>query len=451
MARPLRLLLVLGCVLALLGSLSASAQPVTGETVRVSISSNNQQASSLSTHPSISANGLYVAFDSLADNLVSDDDKNGDYDIFVKNIRTGEIERVSVRSGGAQANDMSIYPSISADGRFVAFMSLASNLFDDDTNWNWDVFVHDRQTGETKHISAPLAGTGETSDMSAFPSISADGNDVAFFSEDFNLVSRDTNNAGDVFVHNLQTGVTELVSVSSNKTQGNGSSEYPSISKDGRYVAFHSDADNLIVGDTNGFTDVFVRDRVDGVTTRVSVSSTGQQGNGRSVYPAISADGRYVAFYSYASNLVDGDDNSTWDVFVHDRQTGVTERIAAANTISDWLTNSEPAPISANGRFVAFVTNAAGLVDGDNNESPDVFVHDRKTGETTRVSVSSDGQEGNGSSNKPAISPDGRFVAFSSNAPNLVDNDTNDTYDVFVHDRCPGGCIVNVYLPAVQK
>lgn len=317
MARPLRLLLVLGCVLALLGSLSASAQPVTGETVRVSISSNNQQASSLSTHPSISANGLYVAFDSLADNLVSDDDKNGDYDIFVKNIRTGEIERVSVRSGGAQANDMSIYPSISADGRFVAFMSLASNLFDDDTNWNWDVFVHDRQTGKTTRVSVSSTGQ-EGNGWSMFPSISADGRLVAFYSVAPYLVDFDDRIDVDVFVHNRLTGVTERVGYLPalsiwffELTEG------PSISANGRFVAFKS-----YVSSSPPRGNVLVYDLKTGQTEQVSVSSDGQEGNDTSGVPSISADGRYVAFTSLASNLVSGDNNGWFDIFVRDRRWG---------------------------------------------------------------------------------------------------------------------------------
>ncbi len=209
-------------------------------------------------------------------------------------------------------------------------------------------------------------------------------------------------------------------------------------SADGRYVAFASFASNLVPGDTNSLTDVFVHDRQTGKTTRASVDSAGGEANGISILPAISADGRFVTFTSFASNLVPGDTNSLTDVFVHDRQTGKTTKVSVDSAGGEANGISFNHVISADGRFVAFTSLASNLVPGDHNGLRDIFVHDRQTGETTRVSVDSAGGEANGSSMFPAISADGRFVAFTSFAFNLVAGDHNGLRDVFVQDRQTG-------------
>src|SRR5205814_1263965 len=196
-------------------------------------------------------------------------------------------------------------------------------------------------------------------------------------------------------------------------------------SADGRFVAFAAWARNLAPGDTNGFGDVFVHDRGTGVTERLSVDGAGTEANDTIHQPAISADGRFVAFVSAATNLVPGDTNGLSDVFVHDRRTRRTERVSvdSAGTQADGASAS-PA-LSADGRFVAFSSSATNLVPGDTNGQADVFVHDRRTGTTERVSVDSAGTGANGWSERPSISADGRFVAFCSYATNLVPRDTN--------------------------
>src|SRR3990170_4575657 len=243
----------------------------------------------------------------------------------------GTTERASVSTAGAQGDAISGYPAISGDGRYVAFRSAASNLVPGDDNAVQDIFVHDRQTGATERVSVTSAG-GQATNYSDEPAISGDGRYVAFRSPATNLVAADTNALSDVFVHDRQTGATERVSVTSAGGQGSGGHSYePSVSDDGRYVAFRSRATNLVAGDTNGTDDVFVRDRQTGVTVRVSVDSSGVQGNGGSYEPSVSGDGRYVAFRSVASNLVPGDDNAVQDIFVHDRQTGATERVSVTS------------------------------------------------------------------------------------------------------------------------
>jgi hypothetical protein len=345
----------------------------------------------------------------------------------------GETIRVSVGSAGNEGNEGSGDPSISSDGRYVAFHSLASNLVPNDTNFAIDIFVHDRQTGQTTRVSVNSAGVQGNGD-SNWSSISSDGRYVAFESLASNLVPNDTNGADDVFVHDRQTGQTMRVSVNSVGVEGNNNSNFPYISSDGRYVAFTSLASNLVPNDTNFAPDIFVHDRQTGQTTRVSVNSAGVQGNGDSNFPSISSDGRYVAFTSLASNLVPNDTNFAPDIFVHDRQTGQTTRVSVSSVGVQGNGDSIRPYISSDGRYVAFTSLASNLVPNDTNFVPDIFVHDRQTGQTMRVSVNSAGGEGNSESYGSSISSDGRYVAFDSWASNLVPNDTNGTYDVFVHD-----------------
>ncbi|MDP9237921.1 MAG: hypothetical protein M3P30_11100 [Chloroflexota bacterium] len=390
-----------------------------GTTERVSLDSAGAQGNEASGGSSISADGRYVAFASLASNLVPGD-TNDNPDVFVHDRITGVTERMSVDSAGVR--------SISADGRYVAFDSFASNLVPGDTNGTGDVFVHDRLTGATERVSVDSAGAQGNDDSSGRLSISADGRYVAFFSQASNLVPGDTNDNPDVFVHDRITGVTERMSVDSAGNQGNSYSyQGPSISADGRYVAFDSFASNLVAGDTIGRDDVFVHDRVTGATERVSVDSGGTQGDSPSWGPSINGDGRYVAFVSMAANLLPpGYANGAGpDVFVHDRMTGQTELVSWGYGNATGL----PA-ISADGRDVAF-----SLV-------TDVFVRDRITGATEQVSVDSAGTDGNAWSGVPSISADGRYVAFDSQASNLVPDDTNGWGDVFVRDRCPDNSCV---------
>jgi uncharacterized lipoprotein NlpE involved in copper resistance len=270
----------------------------------------------------------------------------------------------------------------------VAFHSLADNLVSGDTNETRDIFVHDRETGETTRVSVSSDGT-QSNSTSYVPSISADGRQVAFYSDASNLVSGDTNGIGDIFVHDRDTGETTRVSVASNGTQGNSGSDYPSISADGRQVAFYSDASNLVSGDTNGFGDIFVHDRDTGETTRVNVSSDGTHSNICSFYPSISEDGRYVAFYSAASNLVSGDTNELGDIFVHDRETGETTRVSASSGGSQCNDHSWYPSLSGDGSYVAFQSEATNLVSGDTNGVNDIFVSAVEFGSSTPTYTSS--------------------------------------------------------------
>ena len=402
-----------------------------GVTIRVSVSSAGVEGNSSSYFPSISANGWYVAFESVASNLVSGD-TNGESDVFVRDTLTNTTTRVSVPSDGGEGNDRSELPSISADGRYVTFDSAASNLVSGDMNGSGDVFVRDTLTNITTRVSVSSDG-GEGNAFSGYPSISADGRYVAFSSDSSNLVSGDTNGRPDVFMRDTLMNTTTRVSVSSAGVKGNSSSYSPSISADGRYVAFVSDASNLVSDDTNAEDDVFVRDTLMNTTTRVSVSSAGIEGNNISHSPSISADGRYVTFQSLASNLVSGDTNGNGDVFVRDTLTNITTRVSVSSDGVEGNYHSSVPSISADGRYVTFGSGASNLISGDTNGVWDTFVRDTVTNITMRVLANSTGVEGNNNSGSPSISADGRYVAFLSDANNLVGGDTNDSTDVFVH------------------
>jgi len=404
---------------------------------RVNVASDGTQANNRSFYsPSISANGRYTAFISEASNLVVGD-TNGYFDFFVYDRISGSTERVNVASGGAQSNGQSYYaPSISADGRYVVFQSEASNLVPGDTNGDCDVFVHDRVSGSTERVNMSSDGTQANHHCVSPPSISADGRYVAFVSHASTLVRNDTNAHYDVFVHDRFTDSTERVSVASDGTQATGSSFYaPMISADGRYVAFTSEASNLVAGDTNGFDDVFVHDRVSNSTERVNVASDATQTNNQTyLRPSISADGRYVAFYSNASNLVADDTNGVSDIFVHDRVSDSTERVSVSSDAMQANQASYPPSISADGRYVVFSSEASNLVANDSNGVSEIFVHDRVSRTTGRVNMASDGTQANQLSFNPSISSDGRNIAFISRADNLLGMgmDTNSYDDVFV-------------------
>jgi Putative Ig domain/Fibronectin type III domain/WD40-like Beta Propeller Repeat len=431
----------------------------TDATTRVSIATDGTQGNGYSCCSAISADGRYVAFRSDASNLVAGD-TNGFGDEFVRDTTTGATTRVSVATDGTQANEHSHGSALSADGRYVSFASMASNLVAGDTNAASDVFVRDQVAGTTTRVSVASDGTqGNGSSGSGGSAISANGRYVAFVSYASNLVAGDTNGSPDVFVHDMVTGATTRVSVASDGTQANDYSwNVPAISADGRYVAFYSSASNLVVGDTNNSTDVFVHDTVAGTTTRVSTATGGTQANNNSRSVAISADGNYVAFASDASNLVAGDTNNATDVFMHDMATGATTRVSVAtggtqaNNTSDGSTNSEnPPSISADGRYIAFHSDASNLVAGDTNGQTDVFVRDQVAGTTTRVSLASDGsQAAGGPSYAPAISADGSYLTFTSLASNLVAGDTNGTYDTFVRRLGAASVTVTVTNPGPQ-
>ncbi len=371
----------------------------------------------------INGDGRFVAFRSSASDLVPGDTNVAD-DIFVYDRQTDTTTRVSVSSDGSQANAQSFEPALSADGRMVAFRSNATNLVT--ASASYGIFVHDRQTHQTTLVSVTSDGT-PANGASYFPSISADGRFVAFQSFATNLVPGDTNGQYDIFVHDRQTGTTTRVSIASDGTEANNASGAPSLNADGRYVVFQSQASNLVSG-RNG---IFVHDMQTGSTTHVSVASDGTPGSPIPVAhytsPSMSNDGRLVVFQSSAANLVPGDTNSQFDIFVHDRQTGTTRRVSVASDGTQSNRSSFEPSMSTDGRYVTFHSTAAALVPGAPSFGNQVYVHDLQTGVTSRVSAAADGTPGDSSSMMARISGDGRYVVFRSNATNLIPGVTSGT------------------------
>lgn len=429
-------------VLATLAMATAAIAQPTANTERVSERSNGVEGNDDSFWCAISGDGRFVGFTSRASNLIGAD-RNDATDVFLFNRETETPEFVSVRSTGTQGNRGSDSPSLSYTGRYVAFATAASNLaIKGDRNGVNDVFVYDRNEGRTNRASI-RSDLGEANGSSYDPSISSNGRFVAFTSSADNLaVKGDNNGREDVFVHDRTTLRTNRVSISSKLKEGNGSSYSPSISGDGRMVTFVSQANNLVRRDTNRRPDIFVYNRSTRKTIRVSIAGDGTQANGESSAPMISADGGFVAFHSNASNLIASDTNNRTDVFVHDLSSGETTRISRGMANSEPNGDSFIPAISADGRYVAFQSTASNLVAGDTNGTPDqyqgldVFRYDRQTNQTERVSVGDDGEQANGPSNDPgddpSITADGRYVCFASFASNLVEDDTNGAYDVFV-------------------
>jgi Tol biopolymer transport system component len=350
------------------------------------------------------------------------------------------VDMVSQNEAGEPANDQAGWAELSDDGRLVAFTSPATNLVPGDTNEVWDVFVRDLRDGTTERTSLDSSGVEGNGDSLSL-SLSGNGRYIAFTSEATNLVANDFNASDDVFVHDRETGITTRVSVDSEGLEGNGDSEYPTLSADGRYVAYHSVATNLVDNDNNGFEDVFVHDRHTGITSRASVDSAENEASGDSSHPSFSADGQRLAFQSAAPDLVAADNNGTYDIFLRDLGDGTTSRLSVSSAGAEASGDSYFPSISADGQHIAFESRAEGLHAGESSRYRDIFVRDLVAGTTTRVNVHSDGTAANQSSGitfSSAISGDGRYVTFNSGATNLIPLDQNNRGDVFVHDRNTG-------------
>jgi TolB protein len=322
---------------------------------------------------------------------------------------------------------------LSEDGGRVAFTSMADNLLPDDRPLMDQVYVKDLGSGRLWRASQSSAGEAGNA-ASRFVRLSGDGRVVAFVSSATNLVAGDTNECEDVFLHDLRTRETLRVSVGPAGEEADGGSRSPSLGRGGRWVAFASDATNLVAGDRNGVSDVFLHDSATGHTERISRAADGGEAAAASDAPALSATGRFVAFSSESEDLVPGDGNGARDVFLHDRATGRTVRVSVGEQGVEGDGPSDNAVVSSDGTRVAFVSSATNLVPGDSNGWPDVFLRDLGRGVTTRLSVGPGDAEADEESGAfgVALSPDGSCAAFESYATNLVPEDGDGMVDVFV-------------------
>ena len=363
-------------------------------------------ADMMSSHPAISGSGRFVVFESTS--ALVPDDSNGFEDVYVIDRRDDALERISVSSNETEGNGDSMWADVSADGRFVVFVSVADNLVPSDKNETIDVFVRDRQRKTTEQVSVSSAGV-HANKGSAWPKISADGRFVTFQSPATNLVPNDNNDVSDVFVRDRHAGTTRRVSVSSQGIEGDALSAFPTISGDGRLVAFRSAASNLVPGDRNGEKDVFVRNLVTGTTERISVSTAGTEGKAISAWSNISSDGQFVAFGSLAQ-LAPDDTNNQADVYLRDIKRGTTELISKSASGGGGNDASSHPVVSAGGRYIAFDSKATNLIPGETGPARwalDVFLHDRQSGVTRRICSGS---------STVSISDDGRLVAFGAAA-----------------------------------
>ena len=406
----------------------------------VSVSTVGVQGDGLSRRAARPADDRYVAFLSDATDLVAGDD-NGVRDVFLRDRSLGRTQRVSLAFDGEEGNGNSFDPAVSTNARRIAFESTSTNLVPNDDNLKRDIFLRDRDAGTTERLSVATDGT-EADDASFIATMSRDGVRVAFRSSATNLVDDDQNAAIDIFLRDVDAGTTVRVSVATDGTEADGSSNRPSISPDGNVIAFESAATNLVDDDDNGRIDVFVRDLVTGMTERVSVATDGTEGDGDSRSPMLSFDGRYVVFESAAENLVDDDMNASVDIFRHDRMTGETIRVSLSASGDEGQGDSVEPAIDDSGDLIAFASDAPNLVSDDQNATRDIFARRVGAGKTARVSVDSGGGEVVGTSERPVVTPDGRMIAFDSDAPGLVVGDTDALGDVFVRDSGDGAGLV---------
>lgn len=390
----------------------------------------NASSSTASYVSSISSDARYIAFSSSASNLVSGD-TNEVSDVFVRDTIDATVIRVSSAADGSEGISSSAAASISANGRYVIFESFADNLVPNDTNGIADLFRKDLATGGIVRVNTANDGSQSSAGVTRYASLSADGNYAVFQSTASDLVSGDSNGVSDVFLKNLASGQVTLVSRDQSGEQGDASSGFPSMSADGRYIAFFSNANNLSPLDQNPSSDIFVKDVVTGSIDVISTSGEGAASDSFSDTPSISSDGRFVAFASAATTLTPGDTNARKDIFVKDRNTGAVVRASINSEGVEGNADSDAPQISGDGRIVVFSSASSNFSTNDSGTNVDIFAKDLSTAEIRRLNVGANTEEANGSSFSPSISSDGLRAVFSSFATNLVAADTNNAIDVF--------------------
>lgn len=436
-------------VITLIGGLAQACGAQT--TTLISVTNGNVQGNGDSYFTGVSGDGRYVAFSSFADNLITGG-TNGWLQVLRHDANDGSIIDTSLDINGDEAIIYSWFPTISADGNRVGFTSNSYNLVTLGSDFTFQAYVRDVSSGVTLLASSDSTGI-PGNDESYFSAISGNGRYMAFASFSDNLVPNDNNGVDDVFRKDLQTGAIIRVSVGPSGVQGNGSSGAPQISNDGRYVIFSSDATSLVANDTNGKTDIFVRDCVSGVTERLSVSSSGVQSNGGSDWPSISWDGRYAAFESIATNLVTPNTAAgRSNVYIRDRVTGSTviESVSTAGVYGN--AGSSGAVISGNGKYICFNSDATNLTTDTLHSQTNVFVRKLATGQTSLVSKSTTGIAGNGNSDWSTISGDGRVISYASYSTNLISAGTDGTRQIYTYEQAPPFAtirLVNCAGPAV--
>jgi len=419
---------------------------------RVSVAANGNEVAGYFFVTDVTPDGRYVVFAYSLDDLVPGD-SNGKSDVFVLDRDDGSIELISVNSNEVQPTGVdggSSNGTISNDGRYVAFESKSAELVLNDTNGLVDVFVRDRQTTNTARVSLSNGGMQITGNSRG--SISGSGNFVVFQSDGDDAVTGDTNTEQDVFRRDLVNQDTIRVSISDVEMEAIypfGGSFSPSISDDGNRIGFLSGAENLVADDDNGHQDMFVRDVADGTTTRVSLTSTGaqQENGGCNETAVISANGLTVAFASSADNLVPGDNNGLTDVFVREIGSTSLEIVSVATGSTTFITDGFTSfpTISPDGRYVGFWSRSTQLDPRHVNGAFHGYIHDRQSKRTETINISTTGQFADNasvfdSSSEAPIFASGGVYVFTSSSDELVPGDTDETNDVYQ----------SAYIPAVS-
>lgn len=466
---------------------------LTGTIEIVSTDSSGNASDGWSESPSVSADGRFVAFKSFAKNLSPADTQNFS-DVYLKDMQTGSLKLVSSNSNGIVGDYFSSSPMISSNGRYVVFASGAGNLADNDFNSSTDIFVKDIQTGSVSRVSSaqslyvgsdsvpsitaagnfvafgtaeslvaidrrgndtyrrnmltgsyaiatqidPLATNATGNGDSYIGSLSGDGSVVAFDTFATNLGSKAVGIEGQVYARIQGVATGQLISENAMGIPAIGNSRNPSVSGNGVWISFESNAYNLISNDNNGQYDIYVKNRNTGSIERVSTTNDGAESSGYSFDSSISGDGRFVAFISTATEFDSADQNGTQDVYVKDRMTNRIVRASANATGASADSFSQSPKMSSSGQFVTFSSAATNLVAGDDNNQGDIFVKNLGTGESKLASANASGIIGNQQSFRSSISADGRFVIFESDATNLISGDTNDRTDIYRKDMLTG-------------
>lgn len=420
--------------LALAGTAAASDTVLLSSTPKGA--SADEESGGIFGRQAISRSGRYVAFESRASDL-GPGDMNNDWDIYVWDRKKDGKVRASVAFGGDAAGASGLNSHLSANGRFVAFQSSDTDLVDGgDAGFDSDIFVRDLKQGVTTRVSVDSAGLEAAEGQSHNPFVSASGRWVVF-QADAPLAPDDDNELADVYLHDRKQGTTVRVSVDSAGAQVEGDSLGASVSANGRYVVFESTAPDLVENDLNGDNDIFLRDTKLGTTVRLSVNAAGEEGDNASTQAMISGNGRYVVFASAATNLDDEDGAGNMDVFLRDLKLGTIQRVTV-NGVGDDLDGNSSAPsITHSGRHIAWESDAPNVpIDVDDaNGVSDVFLLDLKKATVVRASVDAAGLEVlGGPSFGAVVSGNGRFIAFESDADDLVPDDGNEARDVFLRD-----------------
>jgi len=435
--RTSRLTAAVAAALGVLVLTAGGAAAACGDIRLVSVTPDGVAGNGSSGFPSVSAAGDVVAFASVATDLSTlDNDRN--YDVYVKHLATGGVVLASASRTGAKANVGGEFPSLSGSGRYVAFQSQSTNLAPADRNRRSDIYVKDLLTGRIALASANAVGrTGNGS--STKPSLSADGSVVGFVSTSTNLDPADRDPGADIYVKNLLTGEIGAASTSSEGNPGNGGSANPSLSGDGNRVAFDSAATDLDPADTDELTDVYVKDLQSGLLYLASTSGSGVKGDGASQSPALFGDGATVAFTSRATDLDPADTDPGADVYVKAVDTGSIQLASMSRFGGPSNGDSSAAALSSDGLVVAFQSAATNLDPADRNRSIDVYAVDLRSGELRVVSTSDVGVIGNAASGNPVLSADGGQAAFDSAATNFDPADSGRfDYDIYLKSLCAG-------------